>query len=161
MQARDLAIERFRCAAVVDHVVSESETLLARGLRREDIAHFALREGAAPNDSLDLLGLGAIDDEHPREARSVDSALYEKRHHEDRVGAIGAFAAARALFADERMQDRLELFLRRRVAEGELAHPGAIERAVGADQARAEGPGYRPYPRGSGPRELVCGPVSG
>src|SRR6266567_8231929 len=125
MQARDLAIECFWCAA-------------------------------ASHGPLDLLCFGAIDHEHPREARSIDSALYEKRHHEDRVGAIGAFAAACALFADERMQDRLELFLRRGVAEGELAHPGAIERAVGADQARAEGPAYRPYRRASGPRELVC-----
>jgi len=54
------------------------------------------------------------------------------------------------------MQDRLELFLRRGVAEGELAHPGAIERAVGIDHARAERPAYRRDRRASGPRELVC-----
>src|SRR6266545_547464 len=153
--------ETWRSSASGAPLLSITSSAKARRCSRvacagEDIAHFALREAAAPNDSLDLLGLGAIDDEHPREARSIDSALYEKWHHEDRVGAIGAFAAARALFADERMQDRLELFPRRGVAEGELAHPGAIERAVGADQARAEGPAYRPYRRASGPRELVC-----
>ena len=37
------------------------------------------------------------------------------------------------------MQDRLELAARARVLEDEVAHRGAVERAVRADEPRAEG----------------------
>src|SRR6266852_6824566 len=152
---RHLALERLGCPAVVDHVVGSGEALLARGLRGENGTHFRLREAGSPHGALDLLHLGAIDHEHPRVARPVDAALHQERDHENCVGALRARAPARAFLAYERMQDRLELFSRRRVAEHELAHPVTIEGAVRADRACAERSAYRFDRLASRARELV------
>ena len=53
------------------------------------------------------------------------------------------------------MQDRLEFFSRRRIAEYELAHRGTIECAVRADQACAERSAYRLDRLAPRARELV------
>src|SRR5712691_6656789 len=152
---RHLALESLGRSAVVDHVVGSGDALLARGLRGEDGAHFLLREAASAHGALDLLHLGAIDHEHPRVARSVDAALHQERDHENGVGALRSVAPANAFLAYERMQDPLELFPRRRIAEREPAHPATIERAVRADQACAERRAYRPGRLASRARELV------
>src|SRR5438093_1674761 len=152
---RHLALERLGCTAVVDHVVGLGEPLLARGLRGENGAHFHLREAASPHCALDLLRLGTIDHEHPRVARPVDTALHEERNHQNRIGALRAGAPAGAFVAYERMQDRLELPSRRRIAEHELAHPVTIQGAVRADQACAERRAYRADRLASRARELV------
>src|SRR3989441_6932829 len=152
---RHLALERLGCTAVVDHVVGLGEPLLARGLRGENGAHFHLREAASPHCALDLLLLGTIDHEHPRVARPVEPALHQEGDNENCVGARRARAPARAFLAYERMQDRLEFFSGRRIAEHGPAHPATIEGAVRADQACAELSAYRPDRLASRARELV------
>src|SRR5712691_4602954 len=148
---RHLALESLGRSAVVDHVVGSGDALLARGLRGEDGAHFLLREAASAHGALDLLHLGAIDHEHPRVARSVDAALHQERDHENGVGALRSLAPANAFLAYERMQNSLELFPRRRIAEREPPHPVTIEGPVRTDQACA----YRLDRLASRARELV------
>src|SRR6266545_2373614 len=162
---RHLALERPGCSAVVDHVVGSGEALLARCLRGEDGAHFGLRETASPHRALDLLRLGAIDHEHPRVARSVDAALHQERDHENCVGALRVRASAGAFLSYERMQDPLELFPRRRIAERELAHrvdrlASGTRELVGdlvgidhGDPAFGEQPGDRALAAGDAARE--------
>src|SRR5207247_6148955 len=99
--------------------------------------------------------LGTIDHEHPRVARSVDTALHQERNHQNCVGALRASAPASAFLAYERMQDRLELLSRRRIAEHELTHRVTIKGAVRADQACAERRAYRPDRLAPRARQLV------
>ena len=96
--------------------------------------------GLAPSrcqSGADLCLFGAIDDQHA--VVGVGAAAFdEQRNHVDLVVAAGRGGAARELFANRRMRDRLQPLALCGIAEHAFAHARAIEPAVCVEDVRAE-----------------------
>jgi len=73
-----------------------------------------------------------------------EAARHEKEGHDDeRRCPVRLRQGALRGVADGRMEDRLELLAREAVLELEVAHRGAVQRTVGADDCAVQCAGYR------------------
>ena len=139
LQALALRAQRGVVAAVPDHVVGHLQAPPARPLRGHDRPHLARRRAPSAPRRARPAAPRAQSTTSVRATRPRSRAVSKSSGTtSDRVGARAARRArASARARIERVQDRLQARARRGVREGERAHRGAVERAVGGDEAPA------------------------
>jgi hypothetical protein len=138
VEALDLRRELVARPRIVGDVIGRDEARGAGQLRRHDLAHVVARQPAAHLDASDLLGLGAVDDEHARHALAQAAALEQQRNDEYAIRSTQIRERVVEPRRDQRMQQPLEIAPERRIVERATAQRRAVELAVGADERCTE-----------------------
>ena len=95
VQLLDLWRERALVTVIVDHVICHGESLLARGLDRDDRQYLLPGQPAALHHPGDLLLARTVYHQYPVHPLTVSAAVREQRHRQQlRTATQGLTAAA-------------------------------------------------------------------
>ena len=137
MQPRDRCPQRVQPAGILDHVVSDRQTLLAGSLAAHDCFDLRACQIIPAHHTFDLQFFTAIDDQDPIDV-FVALPLDEQRDTKDAVGRRDGCECVTYSVTDFRVQDTFELFALRVVVEHEEAKLLAIEHTIRAEHVRAK-----------------------
>lgn len=125
-------------AIVDDDVVRGLQPGCPRSLCRHDTPDGRLRQPTAFLHPGDLRGRVAIDHADAVDPAAPAAGFDQQGHDENQVQAARLCGGLLGVQADQRVQQGFEAAARRGFAKHQVAHPGAIQRAVGGHRLRAE-----------------------
>ncbi len=155
MQLLNLVAQPGKIGVIEHNIIGHGKSLLTAGLGGHDGFDLGCRQAVAGHNPLDLQAFRTIDHDNPVAAFAISAGLDQQGNRQDDIGRASCPAALIGQAANQRMQDRLQPFPRRRIGKNPLPHRSPIQRAIGAGNRRPELGPQRRHCRATGPRQLM------